>query len=59
MNETDGHFETTGSPEGSEELNGKDASFRCAPMISTPRTVLKQRVRGALVPMGRDHDSPS
>ena len=39
--------------EGSEELNGKDASYRNAPMVSSPRTVMKQRLRGALVPMRR------
>lgn len=53
MGDTESNFEATTSPEGSEELNGKDASFRNAPMISAPRTVLKQRVRGALVPMRR------
>jgi len=39
--------------EGSSELNGKDATYRHAPMISEPRTILKQRLRGALVPMRR------
>lgn len=51
MNDADSNFETTTSPEGSEELNGKDASFRHAPMISEPRIVTKRRVRGALVPL--------
>ena len=46
-------FNQTTSCEGSEELNGKDASFRSAPMISTPRIVVKRRVGGALVPMPR------
>ena len=59
MNETDSHYEMNTSPEGSEELNGKDASYRIAPMISAPRTVLKQRVRGALVPLGRNHGALS
>jgi hypothetical protein len=54
MNDADTNYETTGSPEGSEELNGKDASFRHANMISAPRTIMKQRVRGALVPMRRE-----
>ena len=53
MNETDANYDMTTSPEGSEELNGKDASTRNAPMISAPRTVVKQRIRGALVPTGR------
>jgi hypothetical protein len=39
--------------EGSEELNGKDASFRNAPMVSAPRTVQKLRIRGAMVPFRR------
>jgi hypothetical protein len=52
MNEVESHFDISASPEGSEELNGKDASYRNAPMISAPRTVQKMRVRGALVPMG-------
>ena len=52
MNEAESHFDITASPEGSEDLNGKDASYRNAPMISPPRTVMKRRVRGALVPMG-------
>ena len=37
--------------ESNEDLNGKDASFRNAPMISGPGTILKRRIRGALVPM--------
>jgi hypothetical protein len=48
------NFDMTTAPEGSEELNGKDASFRKAPMISEPRTVRKMRVRGALVPLPRE-----
>jgi hypothetical protein len=39
------------SCEGSEDLNGKDASYRNANMISAPRTILKRRIRGALVPL--------
>jgi hypothetical protein len=39
--------------EGSEDLNGKDATFRNAPMVSAPKLVMKQRIRGALVPMRR------
>lgn len=57
MNEADGHYEMNTSPEGSQELNGKDASYRNAPMISAPRTVVKQRIRGALVPIGKSHGS--
>jgi hypothetical protein len=36
--------------EGSD-LNGKGASYRNAPMISAPGTVVKMRIKGALVPM--------
>jgi hypothetical protein len=39
--------------EGSESLNGKDATFRNAPMVSAPRLVPKLRLRGALVPFRR------
>ena len=53
MDNSESNFETTYSCEGSEELNGKDASFRHAGMISEPRMVVKRRIRGALVPMGR------
>jgi len=53
MGDTESNYDRTTSPEGSEELNGKDASTRNALMISAPRTVLKRRIRGALVPMGR------
>lgn len=48
----DSSFDTTMSTEGSEELNGKDASYRSAPMVSAPRLIQKLRIRGALVPMG-------
>lgn len=51
MNDADTNYDMTTSCEGSEDLNGKDASYRNAPMISAPRTVMKQRIRGALVPM--------
>ena len=39
--------------EGSEDLNGKDATFRNAPMVSAPRLIPKLRIRGALVPFRR------
>lgn len=52
MSDAESSFDMTTPPEGSQELNGKDASFRNAPMISTPRSIQKLRVRGALVPMG-------
>jgi hypothetical protein len=42
---------TTHSSEGSPELNGANASYRSAPMISAPGIVQKMRIRGALVPM--------
>jgi hypothetical protein len=51
MNEAESNFDTTTSCEGSGELNGKDASFRGAPMISAPRVVRKMRIRGGLVPI--------
>lgn len=51
MNEADSNYDMTTSCEGSEDLNGKDASYRKAPMMSAPRTVQKMRIRGALVPM--------
>ena len=51
MQDTEANYDMTAACEGSEDLNGKDASYRNANMISAPRTVLKQRVRGALVPV--------
>jgi hypothetical protein len=53
MSDADTNYDMTTSCEGSEELNGKDASTRSAPMISAPRLIQKMRRRGALVPMGR------
>jgi len=53
MENAESQFDSTMSPEGSQELNGKDASYRNAPMISAPGTILKQRIRGVLVPIGR------
>jgi len=50
MNE-ENDFNPTTSCEGSQELNGKDVSYRSAPMISAPPIVQKRRIRGALVPM--------
>lgn len=52
MGTDENSFNTTTSCEGSEELNGKDASYRGAPMISAPKVIQKRRIRGALVPMG-------
>jgi len=51
METGDSKFETTQPCEGSPELNGEDAAYRTAPMMSAPRVVLKRRIRGALVPM--------
>ena len=51
-NEEDKH-DTTFGCESNTELNG-DASYRRAPMISAPRTVLKRRIGGALVPIPRE-----
>lgn len=53
MNEADTNYDMTASCEGSEDLNGKDAAYRNAPMVSAPRTVMKRRVGNALVPMPR------
>ena len=53
MEDTGANYDMTAFSEGSEDLNGKDASYRNAPMISAPRVVQKLRVRGALVPMPR------
>jgi hypothetical protein len=46
-------LDRTQSCEAHEEANGKDATYRHAPSISEPTTIIKQRVRGALVPMRR------
>lgn len=52
MKEDNTKYEGTQPCEGSADLNGKDASYRNAAMISAPRSVLKRRIRGASVPMG-------
>lgn len=49
----DGDLNQTAACEGSSELNGKDASYRNASMVSEPKVVVKRRIRGALVPIGR------
>jgi hypothetical protein len=54
MDDTGAQYDINTSGEGSEDLNGKEASYRNAPMISAPRTVQKLRVRGALVPFRRE-----
>lgn len=43
----------THSCEAHEEANGKDATFRHAPMVSVPKTIIKQRIRGAMIPLRR------
>jgi hypothetical protein len=48
------NLQETHGCESNSELNGKEASFRKAPMVSAPRTVRKRRIRGALVPMRED-----
>lgn len=53
MEDTGANYDITAFSEGSEELNGKEAAYRNAPMLSAPRLVMKQRVRGALVPVRR------
>ena len=51
MKDADSNYDMATACEGSEELNGKDAAYRHAPMQSAPRLVPKMRVRGALVPI--------
>jgi len=51
MQSGDSKNETTHPCEGSPELNGEDATYRTAPLISVPLTVRKLRIRGALVPL--------
>jgi hypothetical protein len=53
MSDTPTKYDSTVGCESNEELNGKGASFRNAPMISEPGIIIKQRIRGALVPMPR------
>ena len=53
MSDSDVNYDQTAGCESNEDLNGKDASTRNAPMISAPRLVQKLRLRGALVPMPR------
>jgi hypothetical protein len=59
MSDFESNFETTVGCESNEELNGKDASFRGASMISSPRLVQKLRRRGALVPISVYDDTSS
>lgn len=58
MNDAESNFDMTTSCEGSEELNGKEASFRGAAMVSEPRIIQKMYRNGALVPMGSYHETP-
>jgi hypothetical protein len=53
MFDSDDSLNRTHSCETHEEANGKDATYRNAPMISVPQVIVKQRIRGALVPMKR------
>ena len=57
MNEGDSSYDMSTPCEGGEELNGEGASYRNAPMISAPRVIQKMRIRGALVPMGREDEA--
>lgn len=57
MSDTSTKYDETHPCEGSE-INGKDAAYRTAKMISDSRTVLKRRVRGALVPMRYEDETP-
>jgi hypothetical protein len=52
MTSEESKYDTTVGCESNTELNGK-ASYRNAPMISAPGTVMKMRIRGGLVPMPR------
>lgn len=53
MSDTDVNYDQTSGCESNEDLNGKDASTRNAPMISASKLIQKRRIRGALVPMPR------
>jgi hypothetical protein len=53
MSDSDVNYNPNTSCEGNEDLNGKDASTRSAPMISASKLIQKRRIRGALVPMPR------
>lgn len=53
MSDSESNLDMSQGCESNEELNGKDAAYRHAPMISAPRLIPKMRVRGALVPMRR------
>ena len=53
MSNSEKYDQTVGC-ESNQELNGKDASFRGAKMVSEPRIVRKMRIGGALVPMPRE-----
>jgi len=57
MADSESNYDMSTSCEGSEELNGKDASYRNASMISSPKTILKRRIRGALVPMRNPNET--
>ena len=54
MSDSSSRYDSTVGCESNEELNGKGASFRNAPMISEPGVIKKRRIRGALVPTPRD-----
>ena len=59
MIDSETNYDMSTSCEGSEELNGKDASYRGASMISAPKLVQKLRRRGALVPISIYDDTTS
>ena len=52
MADTDVKYDQTIGCESNTELNGEGSSFRNANMISAPKTILKRRIRVALVPIG-------
>jgi hypothetical protein len=59
MIDSETNYDMSTSCEGSEELNGEEASYRGAPMISASNLVRKLRRRGALVPISIYDDTTS
>lgn len=57
MGNSNSNYDETTPCEGSTELNGEGASYRNAKMVSDPGTILKRRIRGALVPMGKRNEA--
>jgi hypothetical protein len=53
MEDSNTKYENSHACEGSSELNGSNASYRGAKMVSDPAIIVKRRIRGALVPTGK------